>query len=92
MPRIEEMFAFVVEETPGEEGLLRAALGTQWFPLVGADMARIRCLLPLAEAACDVDGRPFRVLKFSVREDITEQVRRPTGDLAGLPANGGQST
>lgn len=67
MPRITEMFAFVAEEKPGEEGVmgLRAPNG-DWYPLVGADVERAVSLKPLAEEVARQSGRPYRCLHFKL--------------------------
>ncbi|GAH83034.1 unnamed protein product, partial [marine sediment metagenome] len=49
MPRIEEMYAFVAEDTgPDDEGVVGVNTGCGWMPLVGADMARVESLKPIA--------------------------------------------
>ncbi|MFA6972511.1 MAG: hypothetical protein WC208_14095 [Gallionella sp.] len=73
---INEIFAFVATETDGSEGIIGMNLDGQWFPLVGANMARVNSLYPVAKEIQLRTGRPFRVLKFSNKQDITEEVRR----------------
>lgn len=74
---INEIFAFVATEKDGSEGIIGARLGEdQWMPFVGADMDRVRSLYPIAEQVSRVAGRPFKILKFSNKQDITEEVRR----------------
>lgn len=47
MPRIEEMYAFVAEDSgPDDEGVVGMATKSGWMPLVGADMARVESLKP----------------------------------------------
>ena len=55
MPRIESMYAFIVEDTgPDDEGVIGIqAISREhapiWLPLVGADMARANSLRPIAQ-------------------------------------------
>jgi hypothetical protein len=72
MPRIEEMFAFVVADTgPDDEGI-PAFCGPDgvWRPMVGADMARVQSLREHAQAIADVTGKPIKVLRFSRRSQV----------------------
>lgn len=79
---IDEMFAFVAEEGPGE-GIMACSLpiptgdGTvreMMTPMVGADMERVAQLLPIAEEIAGVAGKNFRIVRFTNREDITDKV------------------
>ncbi len=67
MPRITEMFAFVAEESPGEEGIMGArAPNGDWFPLVTNNMTTVSALRPAADAIAQVSGLPYRVLRFEL--------------------------
>lgn len=69
---IEELYAFVADNPDVGEGLMAFSRGGQWMPMVGADMARIESLIPIADS---LHGRGrYRVLRFSLREDITARV------------------
>ncbi len=76
MPRIEEMYAFVVEDTgPDDEGVVaiqseRGGSGVVWLPLVGADMARVESLKPLARGIGDQIGKKVKLIHFTGREDM----------------------
>lgn len=72
MPRITEMFAFVVADTgPDDEGVT-AFCGPDgtWRPMVGADMARINSLREHAQAIASVTGKPIKVLRFTGRTEV----------------------
>lgn len=77
MLRIDEMFAFIAEDEEGE-GLMGATLPIQgqmmFTPLVGADMERIKSLLPVAQQISQATGKSFKVCRFHQVEDITQQV------------------
>lgn len=77
MPRIEEMYAFIVEDTsPDDEGVIaiQSPPGTDgttlWLPLVGADMARINSLRPTALGIARQLGKPVKLVHFSNRQDL----------------------
>lgn len=67
---IEEMFAFVVLEKPGEEGVPAFRDGSVWVPLIGADWSRVESLRPLAKEMARKLGKPLTLCKFTVREDV----------------------
>ncbi len=71
MPRIEEMYAFVAEDTgPDDEGVVAMSLGNVLLPLVGADMARVESLRPIAKDISEKTGKKVRLLRFTQREDL----------------------
>jgi hypothetical protein len=79
VPKIDCMFAFVTSDKQPEgkdEGILGIGLrdGTM-LPLVGADMDRVRSLMPVADSIAKEAGITYRILKFSNKEDITEEMR-----------------
>ena len=67
MLAITEMFVFVAEEEEGSEALLGVKRHQQWLPLVATDPQQVHELIPMAEQT----DRPYRILRFSQREDIT---------------------
>ena len=77
MPRIEEMYAFIVEDTgPDDEGVIaiQSPPGNDgtilWLPLVGADMARVNSLRPTAVGIARQLGKPLKLVHFSNRQDL----------------------
>lgn len=75
MPKITELFAFVCEETPGNEGVMGATMtlpdiGPTFTPLVGADMNRIESLRPIADHISKQTGVSYRLLKFTLSGEI----------------------
>lgn len=73
--KIDEMFAFVATEKDGQEGIIGAELNGRFLPLVGADMARVVSLYPFAAALAEHSKVPLKVVKFTNKTDITEEVR-----------------
>jgi hypothetical protein len=70
MLAITEMFVFVAEDDDRGEELLGVKRHGRWVPLVATDPQRVPELIPLAEQS----ERPYRILRFSQREDITEKL------------------
>lgn len=68
--KITEIFAFIATEADGREGVVAAMLGGMMVPLVGADQARVKSLLPLARQIAQATGRQVQLARFSVREDL----------------------
>lgn len=77
MPRIKEMYAFIVEDSgPDDEGVI--AIQTEsgdygrrlWLPLVGADMARANFLRPIARGIGHQIGKKVTLVYFSNRQDL----------------------
>ncbi|GAH58867.1 unnamed protein product [marine sediment metagenome] len=71
MPRIEEMYAFVAEDSgPDDEGIVGMSIGAVMLPLVGADMARVESLRPIARSIGEQTGKKIKLLHFTQREDL----------------------
>lgn len=76
MPRIESVWAFLSVDVDGNEGVIGGPIGPDrgMIPFIGADEARVKSLLPMVEHIVKLTGRPARLVKFSVREDVREIV------------------
>lgn len=70
MLRIDEMFAFVAIDKTGEGVMGFMGPSGQWFPMVGADMARVDQLRPMAQEIARTSGKEIKLLKFSKREEL----------------------
>ena len=70
MPRIERIFAFIAEENPQDEGIVAMKMGAAWMPLVGADMARVESLRPIAEDIAKVTGKTVKLIVFETRKEL----------------------
>ncbi len=71
MPRIEEMYAFVAEDSgPDDEGVVAMSVGSVMLPLVGADMARVESLKPIAREIAARTGQKIKLLHFTHREEL----------------------
>lgn len=67
---IDALYAWVATEPDGGEGVCSAQIGDVYYPLVGADMERLRSLRPYAEAIRRTSGYPVRLVRFAHREDL----------------------
>lgn len=72
--RVDELYAWMMEEPDGSEGLVGASIGPRGsiIPLVGGDLKRMRSLRRFAETHREATGRPVRLLRFSRRDDLEE--------------------
>ena len=68
MPKIDRMFAFVMADNgPDDEGVMGVQLSNgNWMPLVGADMARVCSLRPIADQVAAKVGKPYKILEFAL--------------------------
>ena len=77
--RIEHLWAFISPDNEnGDEGLVAIKLGRTWVPLVSADEALLKLLLPIVQ---DLVAGPKRVqlVRFDARVDLeTIGTRRPS--------------
>lgn len=67
---IDALYAWVATEPDGGEGVCSAQIGDTHYPLVGADMARIKSYRRHAELIHRMTGYPVRLVRFAHREDI----------------------
>lgn len=68
--RIDEMYAFVVVDEDGTEGIPAFTAGDLAMPMVGADMAKIEDLRPIAAHVASSFGKRVELVKFSSREHL----------------------
>ncbi len=70
MPKVTELYAFVAENGPGDEGLMALILEDKVVPLVGADMERLDSFRPIARGISQASGIPYRILHFKLEGEI----------------------
>ena len=71
MPRITEMFAFIVADTgPDDEGVPAMSIGGMHMPLCGADLKRIEQLRPYAANIARALKKPVRLVRFGAMEEL----------------------
>ena len=71
MPKIRELYAFVCEDDgPDDEGVA-AMLGPDgWMAMVAADFERVKSIKHVAQEICDRSGKPMKLCRFTVREEV----------------------
>ena len=81
MPRIEKMFAFIAEGKPEDEGVIATLTPQGWLPLVGADMARVESLRPIAQRVARAAGKTVKLVVFETRREmeVIKEVRSGKG-------------
>jgi hypothetical protein len=74
--KIEEMYA-IVAVGPEGEGVMGGSMVIEgqpmMVPFVGADIARIKQLLPFAKQVATASKTSFKIYKFSNKTDITNE-------------------
>lgn len=71
MKRIEQMYAFVVEdEAAGLEGVAGVMRGDTMMPMVGADAKRVDSLKMHARSIATASGKTVRLVRFEVRTEL----------------------
>jgi hypothetical protein len=85
MPLIKEIFAFVAEDAPGEEGIMAIRSDEMWIPLIGADIRRVEALRPIADTIAKQTGKPYRILFFKLEKEV--EVAGPDRAIEGLKLN-----
>jgi len=68
--RINQLFAFVIVDEDGTEGVPAIWLNGTWFPLMGADMARVEDLKRIVAADPMYKGKRVTIQRFGHRETI----------------------
>ena len=71
---IQEIHAMVAIGDDGDEGVIGMRMndGTR-MPFIMADQERFEALLPKALDICRLSKKDLKILKFSVREDVTDK-------------------
>lgn len=70
MKRIEQMYAFVLVDETGDEGIPAITVNGLAMPLVGADMGRIDELRTLARKLAALIDTPMTLVRFEVRTEL----------------------
>lgn len=70
MMRIDRMYAFVVVDKDGTEGVAGMRTDDGWLPLVGADFDRVDSLRPIAQHMADTFGHSITLVEFSTRREL----------------------
>jgi hypothetical protein len=72
--RITTVHAIVGIDDDNEEGVPAYITSMGPMPMIAADERRLGEIKAMAQAVADATGLPFKVARFSVREDIGEIV------------------
>jgi hypothetical protein len=75
--RIERLFAFVLVDDDGSEGVPAFRNGNMVLPMTGADMARVDELRPIAQQLADDFKKPITLVVFENR--VEKEVISPRG-------------
>ena len=72
--KITEMYAFIMEDEDGDEAIPAFYSQGSWLPMIGADLRRIGQLRPMAQEVANQRGVPYRLVTFSINEDVETYV------------------
>lgn len=83
MPRIEELYAFVIaDKDEDDEGVPALRIGNNILPLMGADLERMRGRLhEVAQSEANRTGKPIKLIK-STGIEVIETIE-PEGESNG---------
>jgi len=71
MPKIEQLYAFIsYDKDIDDEGIIGTVMGDRWMPLVGADMARVESLRPIAKDIATKTHHNVKLIVFRNREEV----------------------
>jgi|GEM_PF-6275845 len=78
---IDTITAFVHTDETNQEGIIALCMdGTTWLPCVGADHDRIVSLYPRVKQSMEQQGKDFKLIQFSTRSDITDDIKKQFED------------
>lgn len=83
MQKIKTVTAFVSEDATGEGIMAFLRPDGIWIPMVAADEERMISLYPHAVEVAEKSGVDFKVLQFTNRNDITEEIKQKYGNSKG---------
>lgn len=68
MNKITELYAFVATDPDGSEGIMAFRSGDHWMPMIGADLARVESLRPLADRIAKATGQQYEIRYFTRKQ------------------------
>lgn len=74
--RITELHAITGIDDDDEEGIPAFMTEMGPMPLIASDRVRLEKLAEMAQQVADTTGQKFKIVRFSVREDIGEIVSK----------------
>lgn len=68
---IDQMYAFIqLDPLDNTEGVIAFMTGDTWMPMVGADMARVEMLRPIAQQVASNTGTEVKLIRLTAREEV----------------------
>lgn len=78
MPKITELFAYVMADADSDdEGIPAALSGNVWYSLMGADQKRMETFQRLAQTLADAQGKSIKLVR-STGLEVVETVKPRT--------------
>lgn len=77
--KIDALYAYLAQGDDGNEGVMAISVPVHnnqmiMLPMVGADIDRIKSLLPIAKQTALVSGLTFRIYRFDNKVEITDEI------------------
>jgi hypothetical protein len=80
--KIDALYAYLAQTDDGYEGVMAMSVPVQpphnnqmiMLPMVGADVDRIKSLLPIAKQIALASGLTFRIYRFDNKVEITDEI------------------
>lgn len=68
--KIGAIHAYIADNGDEGEGVIGAMMGIVFIPFVAADKQRLEALRPEAQRIANETGKPVKLIRLSVREDL----------------------
>lgn len=76
--KVDAIYAYLAQGEDGCEGVMAAQVPINgrmtMMPLIGADLTRLKSLLPVANTIALESNMTFRIYKFDNKTDITDEI------------------
>lgn len=77
--RIDSVFAFIVIDDDGTEGIPTLYTDDIAYPMIGADLARVAGLTVYAKQMAELNGKAVKLVHFSQR--TVQEIYEPDGSV-----------
>lgn len=78
--RITELYAFIAVDPKGHEGIMGfQTIDGKWMPMIGADIAMVDKLTPIADQITKDTGMPYELRYFTSHGDVAPSLYRKEG-------------
>lgn len=90
MPKLEAMYAWVIDLPEGHNVMLKAPPAQGGYPIIGANLENMRKVEPYAKEMTRKTGRTTRLVKFVPSENVIKVKGTGIPDLPVITTPGGK--